>query len=88
MSTGAMSPPAGDPNMEVTNPRSGVQMPLTSDATVLRRATALTVDTIGPCHRQALWCGMHHDVWPHGQAEGCNTYVTWVDTWVQRLEAL
>jgi hypothetical protein len=36
----------------------------------------MVVESIGLCHRQALWCGRHDCVWPHGQDEGCNDFVT------------
>lgn len=72
MSTGAMSPPAGDPNMRVTKPPTSP----TSGVIVAVRAQQVVIEAIGLCHRQALWCGRHHSVWPHGQDGGCNDFVT------------
>lgn len=50
-----------------------------TDARVHRVALQMATDSLGPCHRQALWCSTHADVWPHGQEAGCNTWVTCVE---------
>jgi hypothetical protein len=48
----------------------------TSGVIATRRARQMVVESIGQCHRQALWCGKHDCVWPHGQEMGCNDFVT------------
>lgn len=79
MSTGAMSPPAGDPNM-------GVTKVATSGVTAHRLAVQIAEQSIGLCHRQALWCGAHADVWPHGQHR-CNTFTTATEAATALLES-
>lgn len=49
--------------------------PISAD-TARRMALQMTAENIGPCHRQALWCGNHMSVWPHGQTGGCNEWIT------------
>jgi hypothetical protein len=61
--------------MTVTN---GSTSPSTSVA-IERQARQMVDESIGRCHRQALWCGEHNSVWPHGQQGGCNDYLTAVE---------
>ena len=51
--------------------------PISAD-TVHRMALQMAAENIGVCHRQALWCGNHMSVWPHGQQGGCNEWLTTV----------
>lgn len=58
----------------VTNPEQALTWGVIAD----RKAHQMANESIGVCHRQALWCSQHTDVWPHGQQGGCNTYLTCV----------